>query len=326
MNMEKNDDIMVSILTLAYNHEPYIRQCLDGIVMQRTNFRFELLIHDDASTDETANIIREYEKKYPDIIKPIFQKENQYSKKVPIGATYLYPRAKGKYIALCEGDDYWTDPYKLQKQVDFLENHPEYSLIYTQARIFMPDGQFSKKVLGSERDFQTLLCIGNTIPTLTTCFRKTMYFNYIKDTMNHPQWEMGDYPLWLYISYHSKIKFLPNQTGVYRILEESVSHSKNPLRNLKFIFNKFQIQEYFAHYAKYDHELKIITQNTFNFILNYSIETNQKYNFKFWYYVRKYKITDISLFIKYIFSLSYVGRKLTIYLWNINTKVYKLFH
>ena len=126
MDIEKKDDIIVTVLTLTYNHEPYIRQCLDGIVMQQTNFKFELLIHDDASTDGTANIIREYESKYPDIIKPIYQKENQYSKKVPIGVTYLYPRAKGKYIALCEGDDYWTDPLKLQKQVDFLEANPEY--------------------------------------------------------------------------------------------------------------------------------------------------------------------------------------------------------
>lgn len=126
MDMEKTNDIVVTILTLAYNHEPYIRQCLDGIVMQQTNFKFELLIHDDASTDGTANIIREYELKYPEIIKPIYQKENQYSKKVPIGVTYLYPRAKGKYIALCEGDDYWTDPLKLQKQVDFLEANPDF--------------------------------------------------------------------------------------------------------------------------------------------------------------------------------------------------------
>lgn len=126
MDMEKTNDIVVTILTLAYNHEPYIRQCLDGILMQQTNFKFELLIHDDASTDGTANIIREYELKYPEIIKPIYQKENQYSKKVPIGVTYLYPRAKGKYIALCEGDDYWTDPLKLQKQVDFLEANPDF--------------------------------------------------------------------------------------------------------------------------------------------------------------------------------------------------------
>lgn len=126
MEEQKENKIMVSIISLAYNHASYIRECLDGFMMQKTNFAFEVLIHDDASTDGTADIIREYEAKYPDIIKPIYQTENQYSKGIPIGCTYLYPRAKGKYIALCEGDDYWTDPFKLQKQVDFLESHPDY--------------------------------------------------------------------------------------------------------------------------------------------------------------------------------------------------------
>ena len=117
---------VVSIICTTYNHEPYIRECLDGFMMQQTDFPFEVLIHDDASIDKSADIIREYEAKYPDIIKPIYQTDNQYSKGVKIGLTYLYPRAKGKYIAECEGDDYWTDPLKLQKQVDFMERHPEY--------------------------------------------------------------------------------------------------------------------------------------------------------------------------------------------------------
>ena len=118
-------DPLVSIICITYNHEPYIRQCLDGFMMQKTNFPFEVLIHDDASTDKTADIIREYEARYPDVIKPIYQTENQYSKGVRIGLTYLYPNAKGKYIAECEGDDYWTDPLKLQKQVDILEKNHE---------------------------------------------------------------------------------------------------------------------------------------------------------------------------------------------------------
>lgn len=145
MDMEKTNDIVVTILTLAYNHEPYIRQCLDGIVMQQTNFKFELLIHDDASTDNTANIIREYAAKYPNIIKPIYQTENQYSQKVPIGCTYLYPRAQGKYIALCEGDDYWTDPLKLQKQVDFLESHPDYVMCSHRFKQYLQEEKLLKE-------------------------------------------------------------------------------------------------------------------------------------------------------------------------------------
>ena len=123
-----SDEIMVSISCTVYNHEKYLRQCLDGFIMQKTNFKFEVLVHDDASTDGSADIIREYEKKYPDIIKPIYQKENQYSKGVKISWTFQYPRAKGKYIALCEGDDFWIDPNKLQIQFDWMENHPEYTM------------------------------------------------------------------------------------------------------------------------------------------------------------------------------------------------------
>ena len=131
---------IVSVCCLTYNHVRYIRQCLDGIVMQKTKFPIEILIHDDASTDGTQDVIREYEEKYPDIIKHINQKENQYSKGVRVSLVYNYPRANGKYIAFCEGDDYWTDPYKLQKQVDFLECHPDYVMcshrfvIYNQSK------------------------------------------------------------------------------------------------------------------------------------------------------------------------------------------------
>ena len=119
--MEK--EIAVSVVCDAYNHEKYIAQCLDGIVMQKTNFAFEVLVHDDASTDKTADIIREYERKYPDLIKPVYQTVNQYTR----GGTerFQYPRVKGKYIAMCEGDDYWTDPLKLQKQYDALEANPD---------------------------------------------------------------------------------------------------------------------------------------------------------------------------------------------------------
>ena len=130
MNDEKFNPVLVSISCATYNHAPFIRQCFEGFLMQKTNFSFEILIHDDASTDGTADIIREYEKNYPEIFFPIYQKENQYSKKniKGINTTFNFPRAKGKYIALCEGDDYWTDPCKLQKQVDFLEANPNFNL------------------------------------------------------------------------------------------------------------------------------------------------------------------------------------------------------
>lgn len=122
-------EIMVSVICNAYNHEKYIRNTLEGFVMQKTNFRFEVLIHDDASLDKTPDIIREYEKMYPDIIKPIYQTENQFSQNIPIGKLYQHPRVKGKYIAYCEGDDCWIDEGKLQKQFDFMEENTNCTMI-----------------------------------------------------------------------------------------------------------------------------------------------------------------------------------------------------
>ena len=125
--MDKND-CLVSILCTAYNHEQYIRSALESFVSQKTGFAFEVLVNDDASSDGTADIIREYAEKYPEIIRPFYQKENQFSK--GIGYIYeniFYPHARGKYFAFCEGDDYWTDESKLQRQVNFLESHPDYS-------------------------------------------------------------------------------------------------------------------------------------------------------------------------------------------------------
>ena len=127
---------MVSICSITYNHAPFIRQCLDGFLMQQCNFPIEIIINDDCSTDGTTEIIREYAEKYPDKIFPIFHEENQYSKGVRgMFQKFVFPKARGKYIAMCEGDDYWTDPLKLQKQVDFLESHPDYSMCCHRSKL-----------------------------------------------------------------------------------------------------------------------------------------------------------------------------------------------
>ena len=143
---------LVSICCLVYNHEPYLRECFDGFMMQKTNFDFEVLVHDDASTDNSASIIREYETKYPDIFKPIYQTENQYSKGVKVSATFNFPRTKGKYIAMCEGDDYWTDPLKLQKQVDFLETHPDYAMCSHNFLYYFEDCKSFKNFYNINKD------------------------------------------------------------------------------------------------------------------------------------------------------------------------------
>lgn len=137
---------LVSICCLAYNHEPFLRECFEGFVMQKTTFPIEVLVHDDASTDHSVDIIREYTEKYPDIFKPYYQTENQYSKgKGFVGLNINLERAQGKYIAMCEGDDYWIDPLKLQKQVDFLEENEEYSLCCTSYAVYDQENKIWKQ-------------------------------------------------------------------------------------------------------------------------------------------------------------------------------------
>lgn len=132
-------DPIVSIRCLVYNHEPYLRQCLDGFVKQKTTFPYEAIVHDDASTDGSAAIIREYADKYPDIIKPIYETENQWGKGTTRKNMDAAIHPNTKYIAMCEGDDYWTDPHKLQLQVDFLESHQDYYMTCHAFKYYMQD-------------------------------------------------------------------------------------------------------------------------------------------------------------------------------------------
>lgn len=131
----KMSEVEVSVLCITYNHEKYIRDALDSFLNQKTDFRYEILINDDCSTDKTAEIILEYKEKYGEIIRPLLQTENQYSKGKSIIKDILIPEAKGRYIAICEGDDYWTDRNKLQRQYDFMEKNPRFGLCVHNAEL-----------------------------------------------------------------------------------------------------------------------------------------------------------------------------------------------
>ena len=216
-----SEEIIVSISCITYNHAPYIRQCLDGFMMQQTDFDFEVLIHDDASTDGTAEIIKEYEAKYPNIIKPIYEEENQWVKGRRGSAVFNFPRAKGKYIAICEGDDYWTDHLKLQKQVDFLEGHNEYSLCghrfmaYVEnLSKFIPHGH---NISGSF-DLGTLVNEHKFCSTLSIMFRKTAL--NIDEFMKHKQ--TMDIVLYYHLLKNGKGYCLPDLMAVYRIHDGGV--------------------------------------------------------------------------------------------------------
>lgn len=254
---------IVAIKCAVYNHEPYLRQCLDGFVMQKTNFKFVAIVHDDASTDKSAEIIKEYAEKYPEIIKPIYEIENQYSKrngslrKVMESAIF----ATGcKYIAICEGDDYWVDPFKLQKQVDVLESSEYIGLVYSKVQYFYQSKNKFKEEFGQEYNDYSSLLRKNCIPTLTAVLRTDLYKKYIEEIQPSTKgWKMGDYPMWLWFAQNSKLYFLNEIQGVYRVLDNSASHSTNYLTKLRFTINSAKITYYFASKYHID-EIERLTQ------------------------------------------------------------------
>ena len=271
---------LVTIRCLVYNHEPYLRQCLEGFVMQKTNFPFEAIVHDDASTDGSAAIIKEYAEKYPDIIKPIFETENQYSKHDGTIGRIMRENTHGKYVAICEGDDYWIDPLKLQKQVDFLESHPEYVLSYTN---FIVDNCDPKNV--QKRRFKGidgnickfLITKGNPIGTVTVCIRRDICLEYSKESLSwNLTMKMGDFPLWIYASMKGPVHYLSEVTAAYRVLPHSASHNSNPRIIETFVQNATDICLFFNRKFDLGFSEKKIWKNHYRILLIRMCEFSRK--------------------------------------------------
>ena len=300
-----NERPLVSIHCLTFNQAPYIRQCLDGFVMQKTNFPFEAIVHDDASTDGTAEIIKEYAEKYPNIIKPILEKENQYTKIGFSGIEQLMSeKEQGKYIAICEGDDYWTDSRKLQKQVDFLESHPDYGLHYTQA--YQLNQQTGEKTIGwaKQSDFEHAILTDSPIITLCACYRKELLEDY--ETVVQPK---KDYPKWLYIAQKSKIQFDSAITGVYSQLTESASHSTDIEKQIRFSLNAHSIRAFFARKFNVKHLLPVIHKNEFNDLCKIAVRNNTNLFHTLWDFSAKNKIINFKIILKTIMFSTKIGRR-----------------
>lgn len=221
------DEIAVSVYCLVYNHEKYLRQCLDGFIMQKTNFKFEVIVHDDASTDGSADIIREYEQKYPEIIKPIYQTVNQYTQGIPITRTYILPKINGKYVAVCEGDDYWCDENKLQLQFDAMEANPDCHFCVHKVRDISADGTMmnsyhptktAKTGVYTPDEMFSLNYMFHGFQTSSYFMRAADYFSFHN---NKPFFaldaDVGDVPLSLYCI----------QLGVSYYEEKVMSHYRN---------------------------------------------------------------------------------------------------
>lgn len=233
-------EVVVSIRCIAFNQEKYIRDTLEGFVKQKTKFRFEAIVHDDCSTDGTASVIREYAEKYPSIIKPIFETENQYSKMDGSLNKIMNDHLRGKYIAFCEGDDYWTDPLKLQKQVDFLEAHPDYSMCVTNINIQKNNNTIHPSIWNKNSDEDLImkdiiLNGGMYIGTCSILLRREI-FQQIPKEMNGLH--VGDYPLQIFMGANGKVRQLKDVTCVYRYMSEgSWTQKFNKQENKKAILD-----------------------------------------------------------------------------------------
>lgn len=308
-----SDSIKVSILCLAFNHAKYIRKCLEGFVSQKTNFPFEVLVHDDASTDGTAEIIKEFEEKYPNIIKPIYQKENQYSQGIKITKTYNLPRIQGEYLAWCEGDDYWSDVNKLQKQIDFLDHHQEYSIcahkvlfnnLKTGMHNIIPR-------IKEDRDYSVEEIIkGGAIFQLSSIVMRTSLYIQKPDCFNAK--EFGDIQLYIYGAICGKFRVLNETMSVYNhgtegswtkriasIPEKNIIHSLDQIRMYKAVnkYYDYQYNESFS-YA--------ITRSYFNIAV---AEKNKKemrkpeYKEFFILYKRSRKIKFLQKYFPWLYRL-----------------------
>ena len=217
---------LVSIICLAYNHVPFIRQCLDGFVMQKTDFPFEVLIHDDASTDGTADIIREYAGRFPSLIVPFYEKENQFGRRDVCRET-MFPYIRGRYVAFCEGDDYWTDSAKLQRQVEALEARPDAAVCFHPVTVHWEDGAFPDSVFPlpalrfhKEELEMSDLIRHNFIQTNSVMYRWRFHTDppdLIPDGILP-----GDWFLHVLHAQTGKIIFLPWNMGVYRRHKDSL--------------------------------------------------------------------------------------------------------
>ena len=227
----------VSVLVMTYNHEKFISQALESVAMQETNFEYEILISEDCSTDRTRQIALEFQKAHPENVRLLLSEQNIHSNEIVVRGIRA---ARGEYIALLDGDDYWTSLHKLQKQVDFLDNHPECSLCFHNARIFHEaDGREGRNwTPPGQKKISTLadIWMGNFIATCSTMFRRGLIGEI-------PVWyndffPITDWPLHILNAEHGKIGYIDEVMGMYRYhpggLYSPFSETKKQQETLKF--------------------------------------------------------------------------------------------
>ncbi|MER2125799.1 glycosyltransferase [Solibacillus sp.] len=270
------DNILVSIHCLTYNHEKFIAEAIESFLMQKTNFKFEILIHDDASTDKTPEIIKAYALQYPELIKPVFQSENQYSKSKSFNTVNLFnlTRAKGKYIAVCEGDDYWTDPDKLQKQVELMEGHPDCKLCVHGGHIVTAT---EKKILYKNRPSKKdkMFAADEVIEGGGGLFLTNSMMFCTKDALETPEFldkaPVSDYPYVIHFALLGNVYYIDECMSAYR-----VGHSSSwTTREINTLENKIN---HYTEIEKMLEDLNRYTDYQYTAVINRTIARSQFYS------------------------------------------------
>lgn len=216
---------------ITYNHEEFIAQAIESVLMQETNFAVELIIGEDCSTDGTRAIVCDYKKRYPERVRVLLHERNRG---VHFNFVATMKACCGQYIALCEGDDYWTDPYKLQKQVDFLENHPDYSICFTRATIFSENNTYQPcevPALGGHIRSLAIedLLRENPMATCSVMFRRGLFAEL-------PSWyfklAFGDWPLHILNAQYGKVGYIPEVMAAHRLHAGGVYTSRRVIDRL----------------------------------------------------------------------------------------------
>lgn len=224
----------VTVYCMAYNHEKYIEKTLNGFVSQIVSFPYKVIVHDDASTDKTKSIIQKYATQYPDIIIPVYQKENQYSKGIDIYKTIIEPMIDTELVAICEGDDYWTDSHKIQMQYDYMTTHSDCSLCVHNTMYIKENGEETGQKANEsmiDRDYSASDVIavggGGLFHTSSFCYR----LNIRKNIPEYMRLErIGDYPLAMYCAMCGNVHFIGRTMSAYRMLSDG-SWSKRTKKN-----------------------------------------------------------------------------------------------
>ncbi len=297
--------ITVSIFILTYNQEQFIAQTIESVLMQKTNFAYQLVIGEDCSTDRTRTICENYAQQYPEKIKLLSKLENN----IGLIANYMrtIKECDGKYIAICDGDDYWIDELKLQKQVGFLESNPDFSIVYTKVRKLFPNGEFKESVANPKSrttNFEDLI-FDNYIPSVTALFKN------IQNTKNQlPNWILkypyGDWPTYLWtIKESGKIYFLDEVTAVYRMdIGESFKIRKKGSTIVKTdlqITKDILIDLNFAHKRKIVEEALI--KRKISLMVRYNREGSYWRALKLFFYNLKYNLQQYAVTKMYFYSL-----------------------